>query len=131
MVKNDNKNFCFLFHSILHILLAMVIKNKELRKLIAKINLTGVKEAHNFDDCHFVIIKNFSCRENCLVLMREEYKEWLVDNAPDQYTIFFLHWLNPRNVKDLNKRLLSGTMTTGLKHNYTKNYFKRNLKKNI
>ena len=50
----------------MHILLAMVIKNKELRKLIAKINLTGVKEADNFDDCHLVIIKNFSCGENSL-----------------------------------------------------------------
>ena len=96
MVANDNNFFCFLFHSFHYILLAtMVIKNKELRKIIAGRKLKDFKEVDNFNDCHFVIVKNLNCRQHSLILTIEEYEEKLEMEVYNYSTVFFLCWTNP------------------------------------
>ena len=101
----------------------MVIKNKELRKIIAGRKLKDVKEVDNLNDCHFVIIKNLNCRQHSLILTKEEYEEKLEMEVYNYSTVFFLCWTNPRNVREANRRLLSTPIRSSLNHSRIKKIY--------
>ena len=109
----------------------MVIKNKELRKILEGRQLKDVKEVDNLNDCHFVIIKNLYCRKHSLILTKEEYEETVEMEVYNFSTVFFLCWTNPRNVREANRRLLLTHLRCSLDRSRIKKIYQKFIKKNI